>query len=199
MRVGFFYFIWSFLLECFVAASRHCVARDHITSHPPACWPKMAFINEYTQRLQEITLEFVSRFSKGRSRVWLMSKPSWTGWLANRTPWFPLTTYRRQQRTKREGIAHGCIVHCIDTLEQYMCIWADKIWPKSQRLGRRTQWFHQNDFHMLSKILAFWWDGNEGVWKFRWDKYWRLGFVFVLSSIVNVVLWRRQLMEIWSH
>lgn len=42
-------------------------------------------------------------FSKGRSRVWLTSRPSWTGWPANRTPWFQLTTYRRRQGTKREG------------------------------------------------------------------------------------------------
>lgn len=87
----------------------------------------MTFIHEYTQRLQEITLGFVSRFSKGRSRVWLMSKPSWTEWLANTTPWFQLTTYRRQQRTKREGNTNGCIVHCIDTLELYTYIWAGKL------------------------------------------------------------------------
>lgn len=87
----------------------------------------MTFINEYTQRLQGITLDFVSHFSKGRSRVWLMSKPSWTEWLANMTPWFQLTTYRRQQRTKHEGNTHGCIVHCIDTLELYTYIWAGKL------------------------------------------------------------------------
>lgn len=54
-------------------------------------------------------------FLKGRSRVWLMSRQNWTEWLANKTPWFQLTTYHRR-RTKREGNKTSFIVYCFITL-----------------------------------------------------------------------------------
>lgn len=89
-------------------------------SQPSARW-LWKTVNEHTQKLQEITFVFVFFscffFPKGRSRVWLMSRLSWTGWLASKTPRFQLTTYR-QQRTKCEGNKNSCIVHCVNTLEK---------------------------------------------------------------------------------
>ncbi len=84
-------------------------------------------IYEHAQKLQEITFGLcLLFFSKGRSRVWLTSRLSWTGWPANKTPWFQLTTYHHRQRTKREGSRNSRIVHCINTLEKYMFMWAKK-------------------------------------------------------------------------
>lgn len=84
--------------------------------HPLAGHRKLLFMHT-RRRYRRLLWTLSPVFSKGRSRVWLMSRPSWTGWLANRTPWFQLTTYQRRQRTKREGNKNGCIVHCINTLE----------------------------------------------------------------------------------
>lgn len=113
-------------------------------------------------------------FSKGRSRVWLTSRPSWTGWLANKTPWFQLTTYHRRQRTKREGNKNNCIVHCINTLEKKIHVHVsikEKNWPNSQCLyqsARTHSGFTKMSFRCYQDILVFWWDGkrereDEGV------------------------------------
>lgn len=54
--------------------------------------------------------------------------------------------------------------------------------------SHRTQWFHQNAFGMLSDILAFWWDGMRMCGSVN-EKFWKLGFISVLSSTVNA-FWR---------
>lgn len=121
-------------------------------------------------------------FLKGRSRVWLTSRPSWTGWPASKTPWFQLTTSRRQ-RTKREGNRNGCILLRVNTLEK---IYKSKIpifvhvsinkkhWPNSQGLfiSRHTV-VSPGQFGIRR------WDGKITRWKWEWDgKCWRLGAFF---------------------
>lgn len=96
-------------------------------------------------------------FSKDRSRVWLMSRLSWTGWLASKTPWFLLTTYHRRQKMKREGNKYSCIVHYINT-----CTFEHK---KIDQIPNVCQSSHivvsSNEFRTLSDILVFWWDGKR--------------------------------------
>lgn len=164
----------SFACVLAVAASRPSPAWDHIHHPTPISllaghrklwnvWIHAEATGDYFWALSPIF------FSKGRSRFWLMSRLSWTGWLANKTPWFQLTTYHRRQRTKREGNKNSCIVHCVNTLEKKntknMYVWTEKKnWPNSQMLisvsaHRHTQWFHQNEFQM--HILVSWWDGKS--------------------------------------
>lgn len=86
--------------------------------HPLSANSKLLFVITHTEATGDYFWALSPVFPKGRSRVWLTSRRSWTGWLANKTPWFQLTTYHRQQRTKREGNKNSCIVHCIITLEK---------------------------------------------------------------------------------
>lgn len=114
-------FVWWLVLHVCVltvAASHQPPAWERITIqtasiHPSAChrklflWAGAEATGYYFWALSPVF------FSKGRSRVWLMSRLSWTGWLASKTPWFQLTIYHRRQRTKREGNKNSCIVQLI--------------------------------------------------------------------------------------
>lgn len=127
-----------------------------------ACRPKATVVN--TQKLQEITFRLFFPpslfFLKGRSRVWLMSRQSWTEWLANKTPWFQLTTYHRR-RTKREGSKTSFIVYCFITLGKNRCTCEhkkQKKWPLSQRLYQSAHTKYVSDaVESLRKI------SEEGV------------------------------------
>lgn len=89
-------------------------SHNSIPIHPLAGHRRL--LHMYTRRRYRRLLWTLSPvFSKDRSRVWLMSRLSWTGWRASKTPWFPLTTYHRRQKMKREGNKYSCIVHYINT------------------------------------------------------------------------------------
>lgn len=110
-------FVWWLVLHVFtVALSHQSSAWDRITPFPSIRLLAIENCHLCTHRRYRRLLWTLSPvFSKGRSRVWLMSRLSWTGWLASRTPWFQLTTYHRRQKTKREGNKYSCIVHYINT------------------------------------------------------------------------------------
>lgn len=152
----------SFACVLTVAAGHQSPAWDRITIQTPSI-RLLAIENCYLWIHTDATGDYFWTlspvFSKGRSRVWLMSRLSWTGWLANKTPWFQLTTYHRRQRTKREGNENSCIVHCINTLEKiHVHVSIKKLTKFPMSISVSTQWFHQNEFQKLSDILVFWWD-----------------------------------------
>lgn len=159
----------SFACVLTVAASRQPPAWDRITIQPPSI-RLLVIENSYLWMHTDTTGDYFWTlspvFSKGRSRVWLMSRRSWTGWLANKTPWFQLTTYHRRQRTKREGNKNSCIVHCIITLEKYMYMWAKKKIDQipnvytSQHTVVSPKWV--SDAIRYFGVLVRWEEGEDG-------------------------------------
>lgn len=160
-------------------------SHNSIPIHPLAGHRRLLLM--YTRRHYRRLLWTLSPvFSKDRSRVWLMSRLSWTGWLASKTLWFQLTTYHRQQKMKREGNKYSCIVHYVNT-----CTFEHKKkkWPNSQCLSVIAcsgfiKWV--SDAIRYFGVLVRW---EEGVWKCYWEN-WRLDFICVLCATVNVILWR---------
>lgn len=158
-------FVWWLVLHVCVltvAASHQPPAWERITIqtasiHPSAChrklflWAGAEATGDYFWALSPVF------FSKGRSRVWLMSRLSWTGWLASKTPWCQLTTYHHRQRTKREGNKNSCIVHLI--LWKNICTCELKKKQNKKKLTKfltpvsvSTQWFHWMRFKGYQKV-----------------------------------------------
>lgn len=143
-----------------VALSHQSSAWDPITPFPSI--RLLAIEDSYVFTHADATEDYFGLcllfFSKDRSRVWLMSRLSWTGWLASKTPWFPLTTYHRRQKMKREGNKYSCFVHYINT-----CTFEHK--KKIDQIPNVCQSSHivvsSNEFWTLSDILVFWWDGKR--------------------------------------
>lgn len=63
----------------------------------------------------------------------------------------------------------------------------------------RTQWFHQNDFRMLSDILVFWWAGKRVCGSLNERSTGGLALFLCFLPLWVLFCEGHQLMEIWPH